>query len=172
MISSVKRPAAIAASALALALERVGVRLLARDAVLPRQHLGRLSHDQIRQRAEEAVAVHRVDEREVAHLVAPARVFAVDQIRHAAHRLDAAGEHELRLAERIACAPSAIVCKPGRARLIDRLRRRRVRQAGAAAHLSRRIRPGSGLTSVTEKHFVESAARRRRARSPPSPRGA
>ena len=47
---------------LALTLEREGIGLVARDAVLPRQHLGGLAHDEVRQRIGEAVAVHRVDE--------------------------------------------------------------------------------------------------------------
>ena len=54
-----------------LRLERVGVRLLARDPVLPREHLRRLAHDHAAERAGEAVAVHRVDEREVAPSCGP-----------------------------------------------------------------------------------------------------
>ncbi len=55
------------ASRTPLTLERIRIGLLARDAVLTRQHLGGLAHDQSGQRTVESVAVHRVHEREVAH---------------------------------------------------------------------------------------------------------
>ena len=96
-----------------LRLERVGVGRLARDAVLAREHLRRLPHDHAADRAGEAVAIHGVDEREVPHPMAPARVFGVDQVRHAAHRLDAAGERRPPTSpSMIDCAPLAIVCMP------------------------------------------------------------
>src|SRR5207244_7221076 len=83
----------------ALALEREAVRFLARDAVLAREYLRRLAHDQVRERALESVSIHGVDERKVPHLVTPARVDGVDEVRHAAHRLDATVENEFGLAE-------------------------------------------------------------------------
>ena len=79
----------------------------------------------------EAVAVHRVDQREVAHPVAPARVDRVDQVRHPAHRLDAAGEHDVRLAQHDRLRAGGDRLQAGGAGLVDRLRRRRVGDAGA-----------------------------------------
>ena len=92
---SIKTSRGLGGFGLALTLKRKRVRLLARDPVLPRQNLGRLSHDEPRQRTPEAVAVHRVHECEVAHLVAPARILGIHEVRHATHRLDTAGEHDL-----------------------------------------------------------------------------
>ena len=86
-----------------------------------------------RQRAREAVAVHRVDEREVAHRVPPSRVLGVDEIRHAAHRLDAAGHDDLGFAEQDRLRAAGDRLHARGARLVDRLRRHRIRQAGAPA---------------------------------------
>src|SRR5436305_9218568 len=63
-----------------LTVEREAVRLLSRDAVFAREHFGGFAHDHVRERALKAVAIHRVDEREAAHLVAPPRVGGVDEI--------------------------------------------------------------------------------------------
>ena len=65
-----------------------------------------------RERAREAVAIHRVDERKVPHPVAPARIRRVDQIGHAAHRLDAAGQDDLRFAEQDLSPADAIASIP------------------------------------------------------------
>jgi hypothetical protein len=84
---------------LVLARERELIGFLARDAVLPGQHLRGLAHHELRQRVEKAVAIHRVHKLEVAHLVAPARILAVHQVRHPAHGLHAAGDDHTRLPE-------------------------------------------------------------------------
>jgi hypothetical protein len=117
---------------LVLAVAGKSIGLLSRDAVLPAQDFGRLAHDQVRQGVEEPVAVHRIDERKVAHLVAPPRVLAVEVVRHPAHRFHAAGQHQPRLADLNGLRTKRDRLEARGARLIDRLCRRRVRQARAA----------------------------------------
>ena len=149
------RPAAIAASGAPLALERVGVGLLARDAVLAREHLRGLAHDDVRQRAREAVAIHRVDEREVAHLVAPARVLA--SMRYGIRLIDSMppASDDVRLAEHDRLRAGGDRLHARRARLVDRLGRHAVGQPGAAPDLPRGVRARSGLTAVADEHFVD-----------------
>ena len=127
-ISASKRPAAHRGFGTPLALEREAVGRLARDAVVAREQFRRLAHDEARERAPEAVAIHRVDQREVAHLVAPPRVVRVDEVRHAAHRLDSAGEHDLRVAggDRLRSRRDGLQAR--RARLVQRPRGHAVRR--------------------------------------------
>ena len=88
-----------------------------------------------------AVAVHRVDELEVAHLVAPARVGGVDEIRHAAHRLDAAGQHAPPI-RRAGCSArrDAIACSPDAHALLIVCAGAACGNAGAMGDLPRGIR--------------------------------
>ena len=88
------------------------VRLLARDAVLAREHLGRLAHDQVRQRSTEAVAIHRVDEREVAHPW-PQRASSAS-IRYGMRLIDSMPPASTisDSPSMIDCAPVAIACRP------------------------------------------------------------
>ena len=109
---------------LALALERKLIRLFARDPVLPREHFRGLAHDQTRQRIRKTIAIHRIDKLEVAHLVAPARVRGVDQIRDAAHVLDTAGEHDVGFAEADARCTGREGLHAAGAGFVDRVRGR------------------------------------------------
>ena len=77
-------------------LERVLVLLLARDLVLLGQQLRRFAHDHFRDRAEEAVAVHRVHQLLVAQAKSPARF---EQVRHPAHRFGPARHDNVCLAK-------------------------------------------------------------------------
>ena len=85
----------------------------------------------------------------------PARVDGVDQIRHAAHRLDAAGEHDVRFAEQDRLRTGDDRLQPRRAGLVDRLRRRAVRNAGTMADLTPGIGTRAGLAAVADQHFVD-----------------
>src|SRR3989454_11852125 len=60
------------------------------------QRLGRLAHDLVAQRAQEAVPVHRVGEPLVSHPVAEAG--ALEQVGDAAHRLGPARQDHLAIA--------------------------------------------------------------------------
>ena len=102
----------------------------------------------------EAVAIHRVDELEVAHLVAPPRVGGVHQIRHAAHRLDAAGHDHRRLAEQQTLRARGNRLQARRTGFVDCLGRRGVRHPGAMSHLAGSVRPGAGLAAVADQHLV------------------
>ncbi len=142
-----------------LRLERVGVGHFARDRVLPREHFDRLAHDHAAHRAGEAVAVHGVDEREVAHLVPPSRVFRIDEVRHPAHRFDPAGEDHIRFAEEDRLGARGDRLHPGGARLVDRLRGHGVGDAGADPHLARGIRTRPGLPGMPDQHLVDRIGR-------------
>ena len=61
-------------------------RIFACNAILPREHFRSLAHDQARKRVLEAIAIHRINERKVAHAMTPAGIGAVDEIRHPTHR--------------------------------------------------------------------------------------
>jgi len=142
-----------------LRLERVAVGHFARDRVLPREHFDRLAHDHAAHRAGEAVAVHGVDEREVAHLVPPSRVFRIDEVRHPAHRFDPAGEDHIRFAEEDRLGARGDRLHPGGARLVDRLRGHGVGDAGADPHLARGIRTRPGLPGMPDQHLVDRIGR-------------
>ncbi len=148
---------------LLLAVEREGIAGLAGDVVFPRQNLGGLPHHEPAQRAGEPVAVHRVHEREVPHLVAPSRVDGIDEVRHAAHRLDAAGEHDVGFAERNRARAGSDSFHARRARLVHRRRRHAVRQPGAPEHLPRGVRSRASLSRMADEHVVHGVARERRA---------
>ena len=60
--------------------------------------------------------------REVAHAMTPTRIGAVDEIRHATHRLDAARDDTLRLAEQDALRSRGNRLHSRGARFVDRLR--------------------------------------------------
>src|SRR5439155_7117270 len=68
-----------------LARERVGVRLVAGDAVLPGEDLGGFSHQQAAKGTGKPVAKHPVDQREGAHAMAPSSFRRLDEIRHTTH---------------------------------------------------------------------------------------
>ena len=154
-ISATKRPAAIAASARCWLLEGEAIRLLARDAVVAREDFGRLSHDQ-------AESGHWKPSRYIAstsgkmpHLVAPSRVVRVEQVRHAAHRLDAAGEDDVGLAERDGLRRGGDRLQAGRAGLVQRPSRHAIRQAHAPSDLAAGVGAGAGLPAVTDDDEVD-----------------
>ncbi len=82
-----------------LTLECVGIRFVSRNAVLPGKHLGRLAHQQVGKRTGKTVTIHGINELDVPHPVPPTRGLRVDQVRHPAHRFDAADQHDFGLAQ-------------------------------------------------------------------------
>jgi hypothetical protein len=89
--------------------------------------------------------------------VAPAGIFRVDQIGHAAHRLDAAGDDDLGLAEQDRLGPAGDRLHAGGAGLVERLRGSAVGQPGPARDLTGRVGTGSCLPGVPDEHFVHEA---------------
>ena len=140
---------------LPLALQGEAVGFIAGDAVVLRQDFSSLAHDQVRERTLEAVAVHRVDEREIPHAMAPAGIRRLDQIRHPAHRLDAAGEDDLRFAEHDRLGAGHEGLQSRRACFVDGLRRRGVRKPGSMPDLPGGIRTGSSLTAVAHPGVLD-----------------
>ena len=137
-----------------LRLEGVGVRRLTGDAVLARELLPRLAHDLPRQRAGEAVTIHGIDEREVAHAMPPARIFCIDQVWHPAHRLDAAGDDNLRVAEHDGLCARRDRLHPRRTRLVDGVGGNRIGQPRAPPDLPRWIGTRARLPGMPDQHFV------------------
>ncbi len=159
-ISSLKRPASIAAAQRFWLPSAIRVLLGARDAQVLRQLLGRLAHAHLRQRAVEAVLVHRVDDVEVAQAVARAHARQVEG--QAAHALGAAGDDDPVAAEadrlgrevdRLQARAAGHVDRPGRDALGD---------AGAHADLARGVRAGAGLARVAEEQLVDALGVERR----------
>ena len=91
----------------------------------------------------------------MAHPTPPASVLRVDEIRHAAHRLDTPDDHHARLAERDRLGTARDRLQAGRARLVHRLGRHGVRQPGAPATLPGRIRPRPRLPRVSNPDIVD-----------------
>ena len=80
-----------------LAFERELVLLIARDLVHRREIFSGLSHHQVRQRAEEAIAIHAVDEMMIPHAQSPSRLLY--KVRDCAHGFRAAGDNNICVTE-------------------------------------------------------------------------
>ena len=169
-ISASKRPAASTPPGLLLAGERE--LRPARRARCPsslRELLGGLAHQHLRQRAGEAVLVHRVDHGRVAEAVAACACFG-EQEGQAAHALGAAGDDDL------GCGPSAIdsaascrAFRPEPQAMFTVQAGTRIRDPGAHADLARDVRAAAGLARVAEDELVDALADRApRARAAPS----
>ena len=114
--------------------------------------LRRFAHDEFRKRAEKAVAIHRVDERLIAHLESPA---AFEQIGHAAHRLGAAGDDDVRLTEKNLLPAEKHGPQARCARHVDRERRYVVAEARTPRDLPRWIRADASWARVAEDEFID-----------------
>ncbi len=148
--------AAVGAGALAaeLALQGVGVGRGAVDADLRGQLLGGLAHDELGERAVEAVLVHAVDDLGVAQAVA--RAGAGEQVRRVRHALRAAREHHPGLAGQDRARRREHRLQAGGARLVHgegradrRARRRGRRSAGAVLGPPPACRPWPKITWST-----------------------
>ena len=82
---------------------------------------------------------HRIDEVEVPHAMPPTSVNTVDQVRHPAHRLDAAGDAAIRLAEQDALRSGGKRMHSRGARFVDRVRRGADGDSATMRHLARRV---------------------------------
>ena len=87
----------------------------------------------------------------------------VDQIRHAAHRLDAAGDDDTRT-RRAGCSArrEAMACKPDAQALLIVCAGDGMRQAGPLATWRAGIGARAGLAAMPDEHLVDLVGRRRR----------
>ena len=135
-----------------LAAQGERVLLLAADVILLGQPLGRLPHHHLGKRAEEAVLVHRVDERLVPHAITPSRPG--QQVGHAAHRLHPAGQHHLRISVAHGAKGEVDRLQAAGAGHVEGGRRDLRGDACAPRHLPRDVGPGPRLASAAEEHVV------------------
>ena len=144
-----------------LRLRGVRVLLGSEDRVLPREVFRRLPHQLPAKRAEESVAVHRVNHFPVAQALAEAH--AGQEIRRRRHALGASDQHDLVLAggdrER---AESQCLERRG-AGLVDREGRNRVWNSRPVRDLPGRIGPAARLPRVAENRLVDRRWRKSRA---------
>ena len=140
------------ASRALVAFKREGVLLFPRNLVLLGEHLGRFAHDQLRNRADESVAIHSVDQRLIAELESPA---ALDQVRHAAHRFRAARDDDLSAARENFLPAEHDRAQSRRARHVHRERGHVVAKPRAPGDLPRGIRAHASRSGVAENHFVD-----------------
>ena len=150
-------------AALALGGERV--LLLARDAVAPRDFLGGHAHVAAFDGAGQSFLQHRVDDLGVPHPVAPAG--ALQQERRVAHRLGAAGQHQVDVAglDRFDRVHDRLQARAADA--VDRLARHLDRHAGLERRLARHVHAGAGLQHAAHDHVADvGGVDARRARSP------
>ena len=149
-ISSLKRPALIAASALFCERDRERVLLLARDLILLGDVLGGVAHVVAVERVPQAVLDHGVDELEIAHLLAGAQVGGV---RRLAHALLAAGDHDpaVALPDRLKAERHRAQARA--AQLVDAPGRHLDRDAGVDRGLARRVLALAGGQDLAHHHL-------------------
>jgi len=125
--------------------------LFARNLVLLGENFGGLAHDHFRQRAEEAIAIHGVDEFLIAEAVAPAS--ALEVIRNSRHGFGAAGEHAIEIAGGDFLEAEGDRLEARGTCFIDGVGRGPLRHAAADGDLAGGVRASAGLASVAEDRF-------------------
>ena len=107
-------------------------------------------------------AHHRIDRHGVAHPIAPAR--PVEQIRRVRHRLGAAGDHRVDIADADRLDGVHDRLQTGPAHAIDGFAGDLDRHARLQRGLTRHVHPGAGLQHATHHHVADVGGRHARAR--------
>jgi hypothetical protein len=152
MISAEKRHSATGACGAALAFEREFILLAARNFILLGEKFGGFAHHHFRNLAEEAVAIHRIHERLIAHLETPA---AFEEIRHAAHGFRAACDDDFRFAGENLLPAESDGAQAGCARHIYGESGNVIAESGAPRDLPAGIRADSCGPRVADDDFVD-----------------
>ena len=125
-----------------MAARRVVVLRFAADVVLLGDDLAGVAHVALLERAPQAVVDHRVDDLAVAH--AQPFAHARQQVRAVAHRLHAAGDRDVDVADANALIGEHHGLQARAAHLVDRQRRDVVGQAAVERRLPRGVLPAPG----------------------------
>jgi hypothetical protein len=116
------------------------------------QHFGGFAHHHFRQRTEEAVAIHAVDQFLIAQTISPAR-FEI--IRKARHGFCAAGENATGIAEQNGLIGQRNRLDPRGASFVHGEGGNFLRNAAANGNLPRGIRAAAGLAGIAEDGFLD-----------------
>ena len=143
-------PAVVAAGGLLVTPRRVLVLRARVDAVVLGDDLAGAAHVALLERAPQPVADHRVDERRVPHAQPFAR--ARQQVRAVAHRLHAAGDGDVDVADGDALGGEHDRLESGAAHLVDGERGDVIGQPAAERRLPRRVLPEPGETTLPMMH--------------------
>ena len=125
----------------------------AADVVVLGDHLAGVAHVALLERAPEAVVDHRVDDLAVAH--AQAVAHARQQVRAVAHRLHAAGDGDVDVADADALVREHHRLQSRAAHLVDRQRRDVIGQAAVQRRLPRGVLAEPGGHDVAHDAFVD-----------------
>src|SRR5690606_17890711 len=137
---------------LVLALRREFVLHLAGDLELPGDILGRVAHVVAVEGIPQPVADHRVDEAEIAHLVAGAQI---GRMRRLAHAFLAASDHDAAVAVHDRLPAKRDRAQARAAELVDAPGRHFHRQAGIDRGLTGRILALRGRKDLAHDHFAD-----------------
>ena len=117
------------------------------------QDLSSLSHYHLSHWAEEAVAIHAIDQFLIPKTVPPAR--AVEVIRQARHRFRAAGKHAFQVAVCDFLKSQRDCFESGGACLVHRVRRYSFGNAAADRDLARDVWAASSLSRVADDRLLD-----------------
>ena len=133
--------------------QRILILFVASDFITASQLFSRLAHHQSGKRIVEAIAIHAVNQLDVAHARAPAR--ALREIRNPRHALRATGQNDIRATEHDRFSGQNDRAQSGSARLVHGERGNMIWNTSAKCDLSRNVRTAAGLSRASPNRIID-----------------